>query len=133
MGGAGEAGRREKRGEDGEERERGRREAEGERMLPLQQPQRARAAERRPVLAPAGLRGRPAPPVPAPLRARPAPPPFAQRFGHRRSTGRGSAGPRLLPQPADRLARTARFGAPEPRPAKAKGSRPQGPRLLISH
>lgn len=91
MGGAGEAGRREKRGEDAEERERGRREVEGERMLPLLQPQRARAAERRPVLAPAGLRRRAAPP----RQSRPAqgPPGSATvRAGwscHHRSTGEG--------------------------------------------
>lgn len=60
-------------------------------MLPLLQPQRARAAERRPVLAPTGLRRRAAPP----RQSRPAqgPPGSATvRAGwscHRRSTGEG--------------------------------------------
>lgn len=61
--------------------------------LPLPPPQRARAAERRPVLAPAGLRGRPAPPVPAPLRARPAPPPFALALPPPQYRGGGAQGP----------------------------------------
>lgn len=92
-------------------------------LLPPPPPQpRARAAERRPVLAPAGLRGRPASPVPAPLRLRHGPRSAGADAATAAVSGRGSAGPRLLPQPADRPTGDSQARSPrEPRPAKAKG------------
>lgn len=101
-------------------------------MLPLLQPQRARAAERRPSRAPQARR--PAPQVPAPLRARPAPPPFAQAGAATAAVpGRGSAVPRLLPQPATAWPGLLGLEPQSPAQPRPRAAGPQEPRLLISH